>query len=743
MTRPALNAGAAPGSLASLLSPRSIAIVGASDDPARPGHETLKALDALGYAGAVYPINPKYAELLGRPCFPSLDAVPGPVDLVVVAVPAAAVPGVMEQAARLKVRLAVVMSGGFRETGDTGAALQDAIVATARAAGIRLIGPNCLGFANIPDRVCAAFGSISRVPRLEPGTVSLVTQSGGFGYSLALACAEESIGFRYVIATGNEADLGCVDLIDALLDDPGTEIVMTYLEGLPDARALMQVGRKALALGKPLLVWKGGVTEQGARAAATHTGSIVGRADVYRALFRQAGIVELIEMSDAPDLIKAFQCHARYPGMGSGRHAAVIGGSGGSAIVFCDAASREGIELSTFEPATVDKVSALLPPIGSPTNPVDLTAGYIGIRGPKAYADVIRAVLADPGVDTLCLNFASSSPAGTVNGAKFLVEMAPDINKPVFVFSSMHKSLALDAHSMLRDIRLPVLPSPVRVARAMGALARWAAARSALPVAGATAVDGAGRASASAAPAGVATDASFPLLQADGRALDEVFSKALLRSIGVQTPGEVMVPAVALGESPRFTGDLGGPFAVKIVSPDIAHKSDIGGVRLAVPEGRALQQAIDAVAAACRDRAPHARLQGVLVSEMVTDGFEMLVGVIDEPAVGPVIVLGQGGVFAEAMNDSTCRVAPVDASQARAMIDDLRCAPILRGTRGLPALDIEALVDVLVRVSAFAWAQRGVLAELDINPLFVRPAGKGAVAADALLVTCTPPAPAH
>ena len=355
---------------------------------------------------------------------------PGPVDLVVVAVPAVAVPGVIEQAARRQARMAVVMSGGFRETGDAGAALQDTVVATARAAGIRLLGPNCLGFANIPDRVCAAFGSISRVPRLEPGTVSLVTQSGGFGYSLALACAEESSGFRYVIATGNEADLGCVEQIAAQRDDPGTEIVMTYLEGLPDARALMRVGRKALALGKPLLVWKGGVTDEGARAAATHTGSIVGRADVYRALFRQAGIVEMHEMSDAPDLVKAFQCHARYPGMGSGRRAAVIGGSGGSAIVFCDAASQAGLAFTEFQPATVDRVAALLPPIGSPTNPVDLTAGYIGIRGPKAYADVIRAVLDDPGVDTLCLNFASSSPGGTVAGAKFLVDMAADLRKP-------------------------------------------------------------------------------------------------------------------------------------------------------------------------------------------------------------------------------------------------------------------------------------------------------------------------
>ncbi len=699
-------------SLAALLSPRSIAIVGASEDPARPGNETLRALTTLGYRGAIYAINPKYRELQGRPCFPSLAQVPGDIDLVVCAVPAAAVPEVIGQAAQKGVRLAVIMSGGFRETGEAGAALQDRVCALAQAAGIRLLGPNCLGFANIPDRVYAAFGSISRVPTLEPGSVSVVTQSGGFGYSLVLGCAQEGIGFRYVIATGNEADLGCVELIDALLDDPGTSIVMSYVEGLSDARALLEVGRKALALGKPLLMWKGGVSGQGARAAATHTASIVGRADVYRALFRQAGIVELTELSDAPDLIKAFQCSERYPGLGLGRRAAVMGGSGGSAIVFSDAAESEGIALATFEPDTVARVSALLPAIGSPTNPVDLIAGYIGMRGPKAYADVIRAILDDPNVDTLCVNFASTSPAGTVAGASALAEMAPTITKPLFVFSSMPKALAEEAHALLREARIPVLPSPVRVARAMGALACHAGRRA-------------------QAPPVRPSDDRPQRFAALGHTLDEVAAKVLLRSIGIATPAERLIP---LGDVPEIAG-LRPPYAVKIVSADIAHKTDIGAVRLRVPAGEPLKAAIDSVVAACRAHAPQARLEGVLVSEMITDGFEMLVGVIDEPAIGPVIVLGQGGVFAEVMKDSVCRIAPIDAAEARSMIDELRCAPVLRGTRGLPALDIDVLAEVLVSVSEFAWTHRGQLCELDINPLFVRPQGHGVLAADALIVT--------
>jgi acetyltransferase len=450
---------------------------------------------------------------------------------------------------------------------------------------------------------------------------------------------------------------------------------------------------------------------------------------VYRALFRQAGITELTELDDAPDLIKAFQCSARYPGMGTGRRTAVMGGSGGSAIVFSDAVSAQGIDLATFAPETVERVRALLPPIGSPTNPVDLIAGYIGLRGPKAYADVIRAILDDPDVDSLCLNFASTSPPGTLAGAQALVEMAPTIGKPVFVFSSMPKSLVESSHAMLRDVRIPVLPSPVRVARAMGALARHAASRARAAEAALSPVDAADPADAADRP---------PAMPADGRSRDEVASKALLRAIGIRMPAEAMVPIDRLQELAQKTRGLAAPYAVKIVSPDIAHKTDIGGVRLRVPDGAGLTGAVDAVVAACRMRAPQARLDGVLVSEMIVDGFELLVGVVDEPAVGPVLVLGQGGLYAETMNDSTCRVVPIDAAEARSMIDDLRCAPILRGARGLPVLDIEAVVDVLVRVSGFAWTHRGVLAELDINPLFVRPAGLGAVAADALVVARAP-----
>src|SRR5688572_30335213 len=262
-----------------LFEPRSIAVVGVSEDPGRPGSQTVHALLRNGYPGRIYPVNPKYPTYEGMTCYPSVSAIDGDVDIAMIGVPARGVIGIVEECARKGVAFAVVPSGGFRESGPDGAALQDRMVAIAREAGMRIVGPNCLGYVNVHKDVYAGFGSITRPPNLKKGPVSLVIQSGGFGYSIALACAGAGIGFRNIIATGNEADIDAVEFIEALLDDPGTHVILAYIEGLANGRALLDAGRRALALGKPLLVWKGGVTEEGARAAATHTANLTGSTD--------------------------------------------------------------------------------------------------------------------------------------------------------------------------------------------------------------------------------------------------------------------------------------------------------------------------------------------------------------------------------------------------------------------------------------------------------------------------------
>jgi acetyltransferase len=694
-----------------LFEPQSIAVVGVSDDPVRPGSQTVHALLRNSYPGRIYPVNPKYTTYEGMKCYPSISAIEDEIDIAVIGVPARGVVGIVEECAAKRVAFAVVPSGGFRESGPEGAVLQDRMVAIARKAGMRIIGPNCLGYVNVHKDVYAGFGSITRPPNLKKGSVSIVTQSGGFGYSIALACQVAGIGFRNVIATGNEADVDMIEFLEALLDDPGTRIILAYIEGLPDGRALMDVGRRALLLGKPLLVWKGGVTEEGARAAATHTANLTGRYDFYRAMFRQAGIVEIRELHEAADYVKAFESR-RLP---RGRRVAVMGGSGGSAIVFADAAEEAGLEMATFTEETKRRLWEVVPSIGAVHNPVDFTAGYIVEGNEKRFRPAVQAVLDDPGVDALCVNFATTSMSGCRFGANMLAALVEGTDKSLFVFQSTPVPEAIET---LDNARIPVMPSPVRVARAIAMLAQYREAKERCVEE--TAGERRRRA-----------EASFVLsLSKDEppRALSESESKAILQRIGIAITHDVLAKS-----APEVPFDeMTVPLAVKIASPDIAHKTEVGGVKLGVRTREELDAALTEVLSSVRAAAPNARIDGVIVSEMVTGGFELLAGVVNDAVFGPVVVVGAGGIYAEALRDTACRLAPFDERTAREMIEELQCRTILAGTRGKPPLDVAAVARALAALSEFAWENRDTVAEVDINPLFALP--EGAVAADALIV---------
>jgi acetyltransferase len=569
------------------------------------------------------------------------------------------------------------------------------------------VGPNCLGLANIHENVYAAFGSITRPPQLAPGPVSLVTQSGGFGYSIALACAEAGAGFRHVIATGNEADLGMTDFLDALIDDPETRVLIAYIEGLRDGRKLLELGRRAAAAGKPLLVWKGGITRAGAKAAATHTANMTGSYEIYRAAFRQAGIIEIREIHEAADLAQAFLA-GKLP---AGRRVAVMGGSGGSAIVFADAAEQCGLALAALSDETRERLAAVIPEIGSVQNPVDFTAGYIAGAGGAKFRASVQAVLDDPGVDAVCVNLATIESAPARVGAEALGELARATTKPLFAFLSTPRAVAQEAVAALAAGRIPTMPSPVRMAWTTAALARYREFRR-----------------RSAAPEESRPQAETLGAPVAGEKLSEAASKAVLARAGIPVTRDVLV-ARAEEVPPDL---LRSPLAVKIASPDIAHKTDIGAVRLNVRGREALENAVRDVLAAARRHAPAAVIEGVIVSEMVTEGHELLAGAVNDPVFGPVVVLGAGGIYAEALNDRSLRIAPFDYATALEMVDELRCAAMLRGARGMPGVDTGALSDVLVRLARFAWENRQTVAEIDINPLFAT--ARGAIAADALVV---------
>lgn len=696
---------------AHLFEPRSIAVVGVSDDAARPGSQAVRALLKNGYAGKIYPVNPKYEAFEGMKCYPSVEAIPEHVDLVVIGVPAQGVQPVLEQCVSRKVGFAVILSGGFRESGPEGIERERRMLETARQSGLRILGPNCLGFANIHSNVYAAFGSITREPKLKKGGVSLVTQSGGFGYSIALACAEAGVGFRHVVATGNESDIDTIELIDALIDDAETRIIVAYIEGTEDGRALLDVGRKALAAGKPVLLWKGGVTEQGARAAASHTASMTGNYDFYRALFKQTGIVELREIHEAVDYLKAL-AGGRYP---EGGGVAVLGVSGGSAIVFSDAGEPEGLQLCDLSEETQQRLAKVVPNIGAVHNPVDLTAGYFSAANQDKLELALHAVLDDPKVHSVCINTATTGKAGSLVAAQVLARVAAGAKKPLVVFSSAPSSQIADALSVFNEACVPVLPSPSRAAKALAMLARYRQAQRRL---------------AWHAGEPVASEDLAPPAEWSGAAgaLSETQSKAILSAAGIPVTRDVIVQGVDAGVFDSMTA----PLVVKIVSSDIPHKTEAGGVKVGIRTRGELESAIGEVLKNARSYKPDARIDGVLVSEMVTGGFELIAGVVNDIVFGPVVVVGAGGIYAELMRDSACRIAPFDEAVAREMLDELRCRPILDGVRGAPPLDVDAVARALAALSRFAWAQRERVQEVDLNPLFVLPSG--VAAADALIV---------
>jgi len=567
------------------------------------------------------------------------------------------------------------------------------------------VGPNCQGLLNFSTRLYAGFGSIFQEPDLVEGSLSLVTQSGGFGFSVLLSLCQRGVGFRLGLSTGNESDITTPEAIEALIDDPGTRVICAYIESVEDGPRLMAAARRALAAGKPLLVWKSGNSDVGARAATSHTGSMTGSYDIYRAAFRQCGIIEIHDIDDLADACRAFGCGL----LPKGNRVASVGISGGAGILFADRAIARGLTLSVLGDDTNTILRTAIPSFGSIGNPVDVTAAVFNDFA--VLTGVINAILADPEVDQLSVLLASLPGEGALRTARAIREAIDRHGKPITLAWAPSRKRAEAARALLDEGHVPVFESPVRAADAAAWLARFAVTRG--------------------APAPVPPPALPAVtLPTNAGALDEAKSKALLREIGIPLAREIVLPADT--EASGAFG-LSFPVAVKLLSRDVPHKSEIGGVVLGVNNLDSVADAIRTIRTNVHRHRPDARIDGFLVAEMITDGLETLVGVVRDCAFGPVVAFGLGGVMTEILKDVTYRVAPFGRDEARAMIGELRAAALFDAFRGRGALDVEALVETLSRISVLA-AREERIAELDINPLFVRPRGRGVVAADALIV---------
>ena len=690
-----------------LFHPRAICVYGASQDLTRISGQPIKALQKAGFARPIYLINPKYRDLHGLACFPDAVSIKAPCDLAIIAVPAAGVAAAIRDCGKAGIAFAVLLTAGFRETGPDGITLEAKLLATAREAGVRCIGPNCQGMISTTDRVWAAFGSISEETELRAGAVSCVFQSGGFGYAIVNLAEAQGVGFRHCVSSGNETDITTPELLEAFVADPGTSMAFAVIEGTPDARRLLNVGRLALAAGKPVLIWKSATSETGAKAAQSHTANMTGRADLYRAAFRQSGLIEVDDVEPIVDIAKLVH-QGRMP---KGRAVGVLSISGGSGIVYADRAAREGLVLPRFSDATVAALRQVIPAFGSSENPADVTAGIFNDMG--LLTKTLDIVLQDPGIDQLSILLASIPGPPALKAAEAIVAAAAKTDKPVHVGWSGRREKSAAAFALLEAHKVAVISTPVRLAQAASVLARFA--------------DDRRRLAHRVAP--VATLPKGLKLPTGPRTLSEADSKAVLQAFAIATTREVLV---AQGDSLLAkTAQLSPPFAVKVVSPDIAHKTEVGGVKLGLRDVKSAAAAALEVVANARKAKPAARIDGVLVSEMAS-GLEVLIGVVNDPAFGPCVALGLGGVLTEVLKDITYRIAPFDLATAHDMLGELKGAKLFAGYRGSPAVDQGALAQMLVDVSKLAWALKDRVAEIDINPVFVGPSG--AVAADALIV---------
>jgi acetyltransferase len=700
MTHPCIAPDIRMPGLGPLLSPRAIAIVGASNDFGKINGRPLGFLLKSGYTGALYPVNPKYEHIGDLRCYPTVAAIGAPVDLAVIAVPAAQVLAAIADLKSAGVPAAVIFSSGFGEMGTEGRALEAAVKAAAHDAGVRLCGPNCLGLINAFDRVIATFSQYADGPT-TPGPVGFVTQSGAFGTAIAALARARGLGLGYFVNTGNEADLSFAEIMDAVLDDPRIRVGAGYLEGVKDGAALVALAVKALQAGKPLVLTKVGRTDAGARAAASHTGSLAGADAVFDGVMRQHGVIRARNEEQMLDIVEALAYCAPPAGRGLG----IVTQSGGAAVLMADRAQELGLDVPSLAPATQAALRKAIPGFGTANNPVDVTGQFVA--DPGLLRDAVLVTLADPSVQ-VGIVWIQLMEAHVEKLVAIFAEIKARATKPFVVCWVAAPERALQ---QLHAHGIAVLRGAEPAVDAVAALADHAAARREMR----TAVAEEPSVDTSGLPTGVT-----PSL--DAARLLAAFGVPLAEGRLAVNPDE----AVAAAEW------IGYPVALKIESPDIAHKTEADAVRLNLRTAPAVREAFATTVANARRHNPDARISGMLVQPMAGGDTEMVIGLQNDPAFGPVLMLGLGGIFVEVMRDVVFARAPVTPAEAEGMLGRLQGRRLLDGVRGRPAVDRNAVAAMAAAVSRLGVTLGPRLAELDLNP--VRCGPDGAVAVDWLLV---------
>ena len=709
--------------LSPLIAPKSVAIVGASQRGADAnlareprGNRVIRNLKTFGFEGRIVAVNPKYTEVMGYPCYPDVASIPEPVDCLVSAVPNRHVPDLLDSAAKAGVRAAVVFAAGFGEIGGEGKARQARLEALSKERGFLICGPNCYGVLNVFGKA-PLFASTIPAGFLA-GPVALISQSGGLSTTIANALMlNRHVGLSHIISCGNQAGATLEEYINYFVEDDNTRVIAVFAEGFKQPEKLLPAAHKAAERNKPLIILKGGRSDVSKRAAATHSGSLAGAAEVVDAVFRQGGIVSVRSINELIDSVSVFSCDGFVKKYRGGRGIGVLSGSGGECTLVSDAASNAGIEVPELTEATKSQLQAAVADFGNMNNPLDGTGAMFD--DDTIFPRLLQGLVDDTNIDFVTINLEANDPRPKElkSGTRFsaiIEKAAANSDKPIAIFSSVVGGpVDPDILLPLRNAGVPLMEGAECTTATLRNLAEYHEFQKSRKASAPTPIP---------APTHGKLPAGFLGAEAAFRLFEE-FKIPVVPTVLTRSADEAAAAA----------DKMGYPVVLKIESVQITHKSDVGGVALKLASAAEVRDAYSRIMHQVAAKAPQAKLDGVVVQRMASEGVEMILGIKRDPLFGPVVLCGLGGILVEVLKDVAIGIPPLSRQQASEMIQRLRGAAILGGVRGKPAADVDALCDAIVGLANLAVSLGDQLNGIDINPLIVLPSGQGVVAVDALV----------
>jgi acetyl coenzyme A synthetase (ADP forming)-like protein len=693
-------------SLHHLFCPKSVAVVGAARDEKKVGHIILSNIIDSGYKGKIFPINPRAKKVCGSSCYSSILDVPGDIDLAIIVIPSVLVMGVLEQCSKKNVKWSIIISSGFKESGIEGVRRERQLLEKAKALGIRILGPNCLGIIDTNCPINASFSS-TMPPR---GNIGFISQSGALGVAILDWAKTNNIGFSKFVSLGNKADISENDFIEKWQDEKDTGVITAYLEGVKYGREFLNISSKVTKK-KPVIVIKSGNTDAGARAVSSHTGTLAGSARAYEAAFKQAGIIRAYTIRDLFNYASAFS----YQPLPKGKKVAIITNAGGPGIMATDACEKNNIQLASFENKTIEKLKKFLPKAANLYNPVDILGDALADR----YRKALEVIVEDVNVDAILVLLTPQGMTQSLETARAVVKLTEGNKSPVPVLTSfmggteVQKALEYLAEKNIPNFKIP--EEAVGTLKVMMEYTEWKSAGifniERLDIDNSRVRD------------------IFDKCRCEGRTeLGEMESREILEIYDIRIPKAEL--ARDIKQARQIAKKIGYPLVLKIVSPNILHKTDVGGVKVGIEDEKELEEDYDQILFNVKKYMPDANVRGILVQEFIEDKKETIIGMSEDPQFGPVVMFGLGGIYVEALKDVSFRIAPVSRKAASQMVEEIKAFKLLKGVRGEDPSDIDSIIDIILKVSQLVTDFPEIM-EMDINPLFVKKQGEGSIAGDA------------